>query len=202
VNSYLADLDKAMRTAHEKARQALREQQRRQKRDYSNRTCEAVYGVGDAVYLANSATKIGQSRKLAPLWKGPLVVTKVLSPVLYQIGSPRKSWTVHHDRLRPCHDDPLPLWVVRKRNSLLGVTDDDAGEADSMEDFLSSFVDEPVYCFCRKPDDGNFMICCDSCQEWYHGVCVNVTQKQAGKIDLYLCQDCKRKGRVFHAWMK
>jgi hypothetical protein len=91
VNSYLADLDKAMRTAHEKARQALREQQRRQKRDYSNRTCEAVYGVGDAVYLANSATKIGQSRKLAPLWKGPLVVTKVLSPVLYQVGSPRKS---------------------------------------------------------------------------------------------------------------
>jgi hypothetical protein len=134
------------------------------------RTYEATYQVGDVVYLANSAVKIGQSKKFSPLWKGPVVVTEVFSPVLYEVSSTTKIWTVHHDRLRPCHDDPLPPWIVRKRNALLGIANVDAEDpVDSWEDLLSSFVEEPVYCSCRKPDDGRFMIYCDACQEWFHG---------------------------------
>ena len=32
-----------------------------------------------------------------------------------------------------------------------------------------------VYCVCRLPDNGERMICCDKCEEWYHFKCVDVT---------------------------
>ncbi|CAN0038377.1 unnamed protein product [Choristocarpus tenellus] len=30
------------------------------------------------------------------------------------------------------------------------------------------------YCLCRGPNDGSFMVGCDSCEEWFHGACVNI----------------------------
>lgn len=36
------------------------------------------------------------------------------------------------------------------------------GKDDGEEDSDS----ETVYCICRGPDDGSFMICCDGCLEW------------------------------------
>ena len=34
-----------------------------------------------------------------------------------------------------------------------------------------------VYCTCRMPEGSKFMVCCDSCSEWYHGDCVTVPQE-------------------------
>ena len=45
-----------------------------------------------------------------------------------------------------------------------------------------------VFCTCRKPDDGKFMIACDGpCGDWYHGACVGINAKEARKMDKYLC---------------
>lgn len=43
--------------------------------------------------------------------------------------------------------------------------------------------DDPVvYCICRKPyKEGDFMIHCDKCKEWFHGNCVKVTQRVSQK---------------------
>ncbi len=30
-----------------------------------------------------------------------------------------------------------------------------------------------MYCICRQPDDGDRMVSCDSCKEWFHERCVN-----------------------------
>lgn len=35
--------------------------------------------------------------------------------------------------------------------------------------------DGEVYCVCRGPDDGTFMIECERCETWFHGRCVGVT---------------------------
>ncbi|KAF9405939.1 hypothetical protein BGZ94_003308, partial [Podila epigama] len=51
-----------------------------------------------------------------------------------------------------------------------------------------------VYCFCQKPDDGQVMIQCDNCRQWFHGACVNITDEEATIMDLknekYFCDRC------------
>ncbi|KAI4904577.1 hypothetical protein NFI96_027373 [Prochilodus magdalenae] len=49
----------------------------------------------------------------------------------------------------------------------------------------------PLYCICRKPDINCFMIGCDSCNEWFHGHCINVTEKMAKAIREWYCQRCQ-----------
>ncbi|XP_068026606.1 CXXC-type zinc finger protein 1 isoform X1 [Melanerpes formicivorus] len=51
----------------------------------------------------------------------------------------------------------------------------------------------PVYCVCRKPDINCFMIGCDSCNEWFHGDCINITEKMAKAIREWYCGQCRAK---------
>jgi len=44
-----------------------------------------------------------------------------------------------------------------------------------------------LYCICRKPDTGKWMICCDGCEDWYHGECVKVKEEDGNLIDKYYC---------------
>lgn len=55
---------------------------------------------------------------------------------------------------------------------------------------------QKLYCICRTPyDKSQFYIGCDSCHEWFHGSCVNVTPEQADKMDLYYCARCYENPR-------
>uniref|UniRef100_A0A8C7GKW4 Bromodomain PHD finger transcription factor n=1 Tax=Oncorhynchus kisutch TaxID=8019 RepID=A0A8C7GKW4_ONCKI len=50
-----------------------------------------------------------------------------------------------------------------------------------------------LYCVCRTPyDESKFYIGCDLCTNWYHGECVGVTEKEAKKMDDYICSECKQ----------
>uniref|UniRef100_A0A8D3DMJ1 CXXC-type zinc finger protein 1 n=1 Tax=Scophthalmus maximus TaxID=52904 RepID=A0A8D3DMJ1_SCOMX len=49
----------------------------------------------------------------------------------------------------------------------------------------------PVYCICRKPDINCFMIGCDNCNEWFHGHCINITEKKAKAIREWYCMRCR-----------
>lgn len=60
--------------------------------------------------------------------------------------------------------------------------------------------DDPdrLWCICKQPHNNRFMICCDKCEEWFHGTCVNVTKAQ-GKVfeegnKKWLCPNCKSGG--------
>nr|XP_029721338.1 CXXC-type zinc finger protein 1-like isoform X2 [Aedes albopictus] len=53
--------------------------------------------------------------------------------------------------------------------------------------------DGQAYCICRSSDSSRFMIGCDACEEWYHGDCINVTEKEAKHIKQYYCQRCKEE---------
>lgn len=49
------------------------------------------------------------------------------------------------------------------------------------------------YCVCRSTDSNRFMIGCDNCEEWYHGDCMGITEKDAKYIEQYYCTRCKEE---------
>ena len=88
------------------------------------------------MYLIDSASKVGQSNKLKPVYKGPYLVIEVLSSILYRLASQKKTMVMHHDRLRACPDPPtIPLWIKRERHRILklGGDEDDEDNMDNSE---------------------------------------------------------------------
>ncbi|KAI8087871.1 uncharacterized protein B0P05DRAFT_569343 [Gilbertella persicaria] len=50
-----------------------------------------------------------------------------------------------------------------------------------------------LYCICKSPYDGTrFMIACDKCDQWFHGECIGISEKQGEFIDLYFCDSCAK----------
>jgi hypothetical protein len=50
------------------------------------------------------------------------------------------------------------------------------------------------YCICRRGDDSlNFMIMCETCNEWFHGKCLKLSQSTAYKINNYTCIACQKR---------
>ena len=90
MQEFVEQVQLEMKNTHEIARQTLQGSQMRQKRDYDIHANAATYAIGDVVMLMNSASKVGRSRKLTALWKGPFVIVQVLTPVLYRIPSSKK----------------------------------------------------------------------------------------------------------------
>jgi COMPASS component SPP1 len=60
----------------------------------------------------------------------------------------------------------------------------------------SDTENEPVFCSCRRPDDGNLMVACDGCDEWFHAACVNITEEEAEESEEFFCQLCRRNQGV------
>eukprot|EP01132_Coremiostelium_polycephalum_P005543 gene5543-6902_t len=83
--------------------------------------------------------------------------------------------------------------TIRHNNTEKDIGIFDSGdETDSDSEIIN--IDERLYCICkRKYDSKTFMIACDKCDEWYHGECVNISEKDAKKIKSYVCIKCKRK---------
>ncbi|KAF5027496.1 hypothetical protein F66182_391 [Fusarium sp. NRRL 66182] len=68
--------------------------------------------------------------------------------------------------------------------SASGGTPDDAGsELDES--------DHGPYCLCRGADDHRWMICCENCEDWFHGECINLS-KEIGEslIEKFVCPNC------------
>lgn len=116
---YVKTLRETLHRVHEEARKTLQATQARQKRTYDLKVHARSFEVGDLVYELNSATTVGQSSKLHPVWRGPLLVVGVKGPTLYQLKGRKHTRWVHHDRLKLCRDREIPLWVRRARHQLL-----------------------------------------------------------------------------------
>jgi hypothetical protein len=43
------------------------------------------------------------------------------------------------------------------------------------------------------------MICCDVCEEWFHGKCVGISKKQSKIIKKYSCPDCVHKQPIIYS---
>lgn len=80
-------------------------------------------------------------------------------------------------------------------------SDDQQGHSsqdDATEEEDEYTDDDPnkLWCICRTPHNNRFMICCDRCEDWFHGKCVNVTKAQGKAMELknitWNCPTCKK----------
>ncbi|CAO1383722.1 unnamed protein product [Diamesa hyperborea] len=62
---------------------------------------------------------------------------------------------------------------------------------------------QELFCLCRTPyDQALFYICCDKCQDWFHGKCVGILQSEAEFIDEYICPNCQKNNSINFANLK
>lgn len=66
-----------------------------------------------------------------------------------------------------------------------------------MSEIFVSLVTKVVMIACFR-----FYICCDRCQDWFHGRCVGILQSEADNIDEYVCPNCQRNSSINFANMK
>lgn len=81
------------------------------------------------------------------------------------------------------------------------VEDEEASDDD--DDPEDDDPDADVYCLCRRPDNGTFMIGCDgSCDDWFHGKCVGIPEANKNLIERYICPNCTEAGRGRTSWKR
>uniref|UniRef100_T1JA55 PHD-type domain-containing protein n=1 Tax=Strigamia maritima TaxID=126957 RepID=T1JA55_STRMM len=72
----------------------------------------------------------------------------------------------------------------------------DASFTDDPEDTDWCSEDDPdrLWCVCKQPHNDRFMILCESCKDWFHGTCVNVTRKLGKEMEKkgqdWFCPKC------------
>ena len=113
--TYTTNLQQQMEETQRLAQQHLKCTVQRQNRDHDLRALFHQYQPGDVVYMQDTSCTKGCSPKLQPLWTRPALVLKKIGKVLYQVKGCKRTRTLHHDRLKPCHADQFPLWVQRFR---------------------------------------------------------------------------------------
>lgn len=166
-------------TAHEVARNVLRTHEVHMKRNHDMKIHTWEYAVGVIVHVLDAATFKGRSKKLDPPWKGPGIIVQKLSWYLYKVKLQEMVFTTYLDRLKKCNDRKVTAWLRRFLHRL----------QDGQNVLESESACEN--CICRKPDDGRFVIQCDSCDTWYHGVCFAITQEIADTLKTYICPWCQ-----------
>jgi hypothetical protein len=112
-DEYVMGLDKAIRNAHEVARNTLNSTQKKMKLDCDVKILEKQYQKGDLVYVLDTAIIKGKCKNLSSSWKGPGVVLDRLTPYIYKIKFQRVILTANHDRLKACRDRKIPVWLQK-----------------------------------------------------------------------------------------
>ena len=143
---YVQHLHKVLREVHDLATKKLQNQLKYQQRAYDLKFQETYNEVGDFVYWLNDASKTGESKKLKPVWVGPLVVINVLNPVLFRVKDHKKKYVLHHDHLKQCEDHHIPLWLCKLRHGLLDldttITYDETEKEDLSPPSVPKFPEE------------------------------------------------------------
>lgn len=76
-----------------------------------------------------------------------------------------------------------------------GAPEDELDDLNSDGSWASEDDPDRLWCICLQPHSNRFMICCDKCEDWFHGKCVNVTKAMGKEIELmgkeWRCPNCK-----------
>ncbi|XP_046393530.1 uncharacterized protein LOC124161280 [Ischnura elegans] len=97
---YLRELKERLETMWEKCRVNDERSRRERAAVYNRGTKDVKYERGQYVYLSDQCIKTGGAKKFHYPWKGPYLVTEVISPCNVRIQLPYRSLLVHKNRLK------------------------------------------------------------------------------------------------------
>lgn len=127
------------------------------------------------------------------------------TPSLHRAGTPASS----RASKTPAPRNRKQQSVTPVRSSSIGAMNDEeedeegreGEEGEEGEEEDDDDEDSELFCICRKPDDHTWMIACDGpCQDWFHGRCVGMDEKDGNLIDKYICPNCKSNGIGQTTW--
>ena len=97
---------------------------------YDKKRQDIRFCVGDKVFLFSPITKPGKATKLLKRWNGPMTITKVFSPINYEVQiSPTKTDVVHVSRLKRYYQRPPATALPTAVNEI----NPETGEAEDSE---------------------------------------------------------------------
>ncbi|XP_050342357.1 death-inducer obliterator 1 isoform X3 [Nymphalis io] len=70
---------------------------------------------------------------------------------------------------------------------------------ESQESWNSEDDPNRLWCICKQPHNNRFMICCDGCEDWFHGKCVNITKAMGQQMEEqgieWRCPNCVKNSK-------
>ena len=107
----------------ETVRERIDHHQLKYKEAYDSKHQQVIYKIGDLVWIKDPAIETGQSKKFSHLWKGPMKIIQVLTPVTYKVQSTvpesKYSDTIHIARIKPYFTPTDQKQEMSKGTSLL-----------------------------------------------------------------------------------
>ncbi|XP_048675342.2 death-inducer obliterator 1 isoform X2 [Caretta caretta] len=89
------------------------------------------------------------------------------------------------------------LQVKKEIKPALGtkeIKDEESEEFTKSKSESEIYDPNTLYCICHQPHNNRFMICCDRCEEWFHGDCVGISEARGRLLERngedYICPNC------------
>ncbi|XP_063003033.1 death-inducer obliterator 1 isoform X2 [Elgaria multicarinata webbii] len=83
---------------------------------------------------------------------------------------------------------------VKKEIKSTVQTSDEPEESRKRKSESEVYDPSTLYCICQQPHNNRFMICCDRCEEWFHGNCVGISEARGRLLERngedYICPNC------------
>lgn len=120
VGEYTQNLRTTLISVHETARKHLHKTFRRQKDRYDQLSTVWILQPGDAVLILNETRKLGECRKLHPLYTRPAVVIEKISDLVYRVQTDQKGSQkcLNIDKLKECTGYSNPSLIETTRENI------------------------------------------------------------------------------------
>ncbi|OWF35955.1 PHD finger protein 3-like [Mizuhopecten yessoensis] len=146
---------------------------------------KAVDGQNDQP--TNSGVEVRQKRERKP--------KQYSFPYEIPESSPRKDKTPK-DKVKKKKKKKKAETGTAGKSSQANLDSEDNNDLSYEDDENDSDYEPPdqLYCICNQPHGNRFMICCDKCEDWFHGSCVNMTKARNKEMEQnkeqYICPVC------------
>ena len=118
-SQYVSELTDKLKSIYQLVRKSFK--MNFSKKDCDPRISAKTYKVGDLVYYRDSTRTVGKSPKLkAEIWKGPCVIVKKLSDLLFELQktAQSKSKILHFDRLKSYTSERVPEMTSKLKENM------------------------------------------------------------------------------------